>query len=706
MGRLIVLASLAAVLAACGGGSKPGDQGLSIRVEQDPFRLTLVRDGETVVRQDRDARLRYQLISTGDHHKLTKVISSHGDTYEVATDQPDRTATVTLRRTSAGYRLSLRLHPETDVQQVYDAWETGDDEHFLGAGERGETVDLRGQILQIKVAEPCSYAPVPFFASSAGWGVRLATRRVAAFAFPGSEGGSGCQLGNEPACGFPPLEARAELCVQGARLDEDLYAGSFPEMLHAYWSQAGPPRVPPRSELELIKWRDVVEKQGEVIDDVRRLQAARIPIGWVLLDNPWETCNGTLAWDHTRIPDPAGLVRRVHSLGVRFMLWVSPKVTCGDGYPPGAELGTIESRTLDLRRPDVVAEYRRRLAKLQAIGVDGVKGDRGDEVDLEAIDPTLQNRYPLLFANAVLGVWPRDAGAIFRAGTMGSQSVLPGLWAGDQSGDWDGFQRAIRGAATAGASGFNTWGSDVGGYSSEHLTEETFVRWTQLGAISPVLEVGGVGENATPWTLGPRAMPALRDAAILHYELFPYLYGLLERREPVLRPLAFGYPSDPEAWRADLELLVGPDLLAVPVAAQGTTPSVYLPAGGWVDLYRGEKVEGGQTYVRDTSLRQFPLYVRDGAVVPFNLRTADSWWGVDELTHPGRAGYLVTDGADLDLKGQPADVQLFVPAASPPRAATLDGRDVAWRWHPGPLPGVVIRVHGPDVRGRIALEHA
>ena len=108
-----------------------------------------------------------------------------------------------VRQTPQAVRVSVALHPETDVQQVYDAFETGPDEHFLGSGERGDGVDLRGQILQIKVAEPCTYAAVPFFASSAGWGVRLDTDRVAAFAFPGTDGGTGCQLGEHPAVRLP-----------------------------------------------------------------------------------------------------------------------------------------------------------------------------------------------------------------------------------------------------------------------------------------------------------------------------------------------------------------------------------------------------------------------------------------------------------------------------------------------------------------------
>jgi alpha-D-xyloside xylohydrolase len=255
-------------------------------------------------------------------------------------------------------------------------------------------------------------------------------------------------------------------------------------------------------------------------------------------------------------------------------------------------------------------------------------------------------------------------------------------------------------------SGFPVWGSDVGGYSSEKLTADVFARWAQLGAISPVMEVGGVGPNATPWVLGETAMSALRSSAVLHYELFPYLYGLLRRGEPVLRPLGFAHPDDPEAWRADLELLVGPDLLAAPVAGPGTMPSVYLPKGTWVDLYKGTTVTGGRVFSRSTPMTQFPFYARAGAVIPFNLRTQDSWWGVNEQTHPGRAGFLATNGARLDLRGQPRDVQIFVPAPRRPGAVTLGGRSVAWTWNPGPLPGVVIRLHGPAVRGELALSPA
>jgi alpha-D-xyloside xylohydrolase len=680
-----------------------------VHVDRSPFRVSILRDGKTVVAEDSSARLRYQLHSDRQY-ELTKVLSQAGNTYRVATDEPGRTATVTVTSTATGARLDVELHPSTGIQEIFDSFDSKPADHFLGGGELGggdklTSPDLHGQIVSIKVG-PCSYAPIPFFASTGGWGLWLRSENEAALAFPGSAGGSGCQSGNESLCEFPALSDRTEVCVQGARLDETLYAGTIPQALADYEADAGEPAVPPPSELALIKWRDVSSGPGDLLDDIDRLQGAGIPIGWELLDNPWETggCNGLLTFDRTDFPDPAAMIREIHAHGVKFMLWISPRETCAQGYPPGSLIGSPgDGKILDLRDPAAVAEFRKRLERLVALGVDGFKGDRGDENDLQEIAPALDNEYPLLYAKAAIATLPKGGAAIFRAGTVGSQAVLPGIWAGDQDQGWDGLEQAVMSGETAGMSGFPTWGSDIGGYAGPPVTAAVFERWAQLGAVSPVFEVGGRSGNATPWTLGPEAMQVLKGSAILHYELFPYLYGLLRHHQPVLRPLGYGYPDDPQSWASPGILLVGPDLLAAPVTGQGTTPSVYLPPGSWVDLYTGAIVEGGgPSFTRQTPMSQFPLYARAGSVLPFDLRTATgSWWGTNELTHPGRAGFLATDGAILALDRQPHDVQLFVPVGEKPTRVTIGGKPVSWSWNAGPLPGVVVRLHGPTLHGRI-----
>ena len=703
MRRLIALAALPLLLGGCGGAR--ASAGISVRVSRAPFRVTVLSDGRTVVAEDAASGLRFQLGASGRQFALTRLISSHGTSYTVATSDPGRSATVTVVPRPDGVAIEVKLHPARGVLELFDSFDTSPGEHFLGGGERGVSVSLDAQILPIEVNDECSYAPVPFFASSAGWGLRLASENRAGLAFPGSGGGGGCQTDNAPVCSFPPLTDTAEVCLQGASLAEDIYVGSIPRVLADYEADSGRPAVPPPSELELIKWRDIVSGPAQILQDITRLQAARIPIGWVELDNPWEICNGELTFDPSRIPDPRRLIAQVHARGVRFMLWISPKATCAAGYPAGGTLGPPGHQVLDLRNPAVRAIFQARLRRLFSLGVDGVKADRGDELDLDGVSPPLTNDYPLLYARAVLAVMPKGDGAIFRAATMGSQRLLPGIWAGDQQALWSGLETAIMEAQTAAMSGFSTWGSDIGGYSSAGLTPELFDRWAQLGAISPVMEVGGTGANATPWVLGSGSMDVLRAAAVLHYELYPYLDGLLERGEPVLAPLAYAFPDDAHSWASPLELLVGPDLMAAPVTGPGVGPSVYLPPGDWVDLYSGKMVAGGgPTFTRPTPLDQFPLYARAGAVIPFNLRTAaDPWWSLNALSRPGHVGYLATNGALLELAGLPAHVQLFVPAPARPLRVLLAGRAVAWSWNAGPLPGVVIRLPGPRVRGRIVV---
>ncbi len=58
MRRLIAVAAVAA-LAGC--GSAPAPSGVSVHVDANPFRVTILRDGKTVVSEDSGARLRFEV---------------------------------------------------------------------------------------------------------------------------------------------------------------------------------------------------------------------------------------------------------------------------------------------------------------------------------------------------------------------------------------------------------------------------------------------------------------------------------------------------------------------------------------------------------------------------------------------------------------------------------------------------------------------
>src|SRR5262249_37332029 len=111
MRRLIAVVALTAAVGGC--GSSPAPHGFSLEIDRSPFRVSVLENGKTVVAENEDARLRYQLASTGAVHELTNVTSAKGSVYQVATDEAGRTATVTVATTATGARLQLVLHPAT-----------------------------------------------------------------------------------------------------------------------------------------------------------------------------------------------------------------------------------------------------------------------------------------------------------------------------------------------------------------------------------------------------------------------------------------------------------------------------------------------------------------------------------------------------------------------------------------------------------------
>jgi len=756
---------------------------VSWHVSPNPFRLSFADRGAPLVAEAETSggpggHLSYRL-QNGSFHALTRLLDASAKSgvmsYEVATDEPGRTAAVRVEPTATGASVTFALQPATGVVATFEAFATRPGEHFLGGGERPQTLDLRGQAFAVKAAYLCrNTMPAPFFVSSAGYGVSLRSSTIASLGFPGSASSSACPGGAPKRCPLTDDLAVVQLCSKSAVLAYNLFAGTARRVVSSYVGTIGRPQLPPRAQFALIKWRDVAGGAADLFDDVDRLHALHVPIGWVMLDDPWETaeCYGEMTFDPQRFPNASGMIRALHARGVRFMLWISPLVReqgCPPPhqYPQSVLLGTGGTAvTIDLSDPATRTTFESSLRTLIGLGVDGFKADRGDEIDLEleqlAGGPgvNLHNEYPVMYARSVAAAVRRAGRAgtfatLFRAGAPGSAALVGGFWAGDQQGTFFGLEEAIREGLSAGVAGYAVWGSDTGGYGAT-ASAEVFVRWAQFSALSPIFEVGGSGGNGTFWDYGTRTVNLLRRAAVLHYELFPYLYDLARVAHasglPILRPLALEYPHDPNAWRHDLEVLVGPNLLAAPVTAaaaagaDGTVlASVYLPAASWVDLTTGVVERGGGApFTRSTPLGDEPLYLRAGTAIPFAARSPLLWkrpWPVDALDVPGRGGWLYAPATgtfvahspdfgrlravgrgrtfDLTLRNAPRESQVLLATVEVPRSVRIDGRLVpearsvgalrrapsGWTLAQAPFPGIVLKLapHAGTSRAEVQL---
>jgi alpha-glucosidase (family GH31 glycosyl hydrolase) len=88
---------------------------------------------------------------------------------------------------------------------------------------------------------------------------------------------------------------------------------------------------------------------------------------------------------------------------------------------------------------------------------------------------------------------------------------------------------------------------------------------------------------------------------------------------PLMRAMWLHYPEDVYARGMGSQYLWGRDLLIAPVFKKGATKwNIYLPVGDWYDWWTNEKKTGGQSISREIDLATMPVYVRAGAIIPFD----------------------------------------------------------------------------------------
>ncbi len=719
------------------------------------------------------------------------------------------------------WQLSSSAATAEPVTVVVDALSAQPTEHYL-SGSSAAYVDLRGRIRGWSPGKEGHEAGAycqnqeqsasPFYLSSGGYGLNVDTSHVGRFAFPGAT-----PIADDPSCDTPGVPKddpvpyacpvspsayadRVQICLKDSTLGYDVFAGSPAQVTTAYYRTVGLPSLPPPTEFGLTKWRDVSADQEQVLADVDQFKQLGIPLSTIFIDNPWEqqppgntvrangsACNGTLKFDPTFFPDPSAMINAIHRQGVKFGLWVSPisstpSASKGGGSCAGlnnvwADNGWLIPGTnyIDFTIPEARAYYVAALTKLFRLGVDMTKEDRGEEYRLETATlhggsgASLYLKYPDLYESAVSAalraVNGNDFETLVRSGVPGTAQHTHGMWGSDTTQTFAGLRTELRYGITESLTGHFAWGSDTGGIdplkpadATNSPTPTLFTRWAQFSAVSPVFEVGGAGLNATPWAYPADTVARFRDAAVLHYELFPYLYALAHQAAatgvPIIRSVGFQYPDDQAAWTQDQEFMVGPDLLAAPVTAdsaeadgaagRSTPVQVYLPRGRWIDLYAGTVVDGGRTITRPTSLDEFPLYLRAGSTIGFNARTPDVWtdgWGTNDLTKPGLSGWLYAPGSgsasavgntgsgrftastghdvvSLRLTKPTPREQVLVLTHARPKQVVVDGRVLpaaaspaelraareGWTMSDGPFGGVVLKLTPRHAQSSVRVE--
>lgn len=523
--------------------------------------------------------------------------------------------------------LTFDLVPSAPAEAIEVRLPIGEGEHFYGLGDvwGTESVDLRGHAVHLRVEQgtpdECSY--VPFFWSTAGYGIFFDEARDAVLDFGRSTPGT--------------LSAR----FATGRLRWHLFLGTSPmETIRRYLDYTGYPPAVPDWALLPQQWRNEGTWEG-VWEDVEYHEEAGIPLGAVWIDRPWALGgygSDDFVFDPVRYPDPEENIRGLHERGIRVLVWGCDFITeDAQSLAYALENRYVDTRPslgrrhVDFSNPNARAWWKGEIRKVLDLGVDGIKLDRGQTLPMDAeflsgAEPAeLHNFHGYLMCRTYWEALREARGDDFqfvpRAGWAGSQAWSM-KWPGDLSSSLsgkNGLGSALFAMQTAAMTGFAFWGPDIGGFEGQTVPEDTFIRWIQLGAFSPLMQTCGRGNYpAGAWDIGPRAVAAYRFYGQLRGRLFPYLRKVADEAHttgmPMVRPLALVYPDDDRALACPDEYLFGPDILVAPVHTSGTQREVYLPEGTWLDWWdMNRSVTGPATEPVDLPLERFPLYLRAGS---------------------------------------------------------------------------------------------
>jgi alpha-D-xyloside xylohydrolase len=424
-------------------------------------------------------------------------------------------------------------------------------------------------------------------------------------------------------------------------------------------------------------------------------------------DEDWTQYN-TYEWNEHRYPEPATIIDDLHNRDIRVVLWVTgiinersklystvwdnycypnqdpnhnpvtEKCATADWWKDGGNLNSIH---IDFRKPEVRNWFADIVAPLMQSDFDGFKCDAGadkyyfEQDSLEDINGTdLRNYYYDTFYQLAKGQKPEGI-IVSRASSHQLQnpdgvgapiSASPISWQGDFCGNFTGLRKQMKYVYTSAEMGYAAPGVEVGGYPicTHGISKASLIRYAQFGALTPLMDNGGLDKDHEPWRHGKETVKIYRYYATLHSELVPYLfsYGVEAHRTrtSILRGIDPIIEDGGEIVDYEPHHKLGEELFVSLVTSDADSKEVVLPEGvRWIDYWNEDQVFAGGTRVtydldwkagedincsdaEEDNLMidnmKFPIFIRTGAIVPMNVRNNGTCHGFNEGEHGGLPG--------------------------------------------------------------------
>ncbi len=551
----------------------------------------------------------------------------------------------------------------------------GESEKLYGFGLQVNSFQQRGMRRDIRCNSwivgnvGFSHAPMPFFISSAGYGVLVNTARYTTF-YAGSQqkikqsvdlkqtledvrntpGTSPAQLYNRA---YKPSN-EVEIIVDGAQ-GMEIYVLEGPtvlEVMRRYNLFSGGGAIPPVWGLGLKYRAKTSFNYQEVLKFVRYFRENNIPCDMFGLEPGWHStaysCSYT--WNPVNFPNPDSILHIMHGMNYKMNLWehayVHPTAPFFESIVPySGDYAVWKGAVPDFITPEarkIFGDYHEK--HFIDKGISAFKLDECDaayyhEAQAEWSFPDIA-RFPsgidgiqyrqlfgLLYQKTIWDLYRRNNKRTLLE--VRASHLFAAPYGSVIYSDMYNHTDYVRMILNSGFCGLN-WSPEV----RETRSDEDLIRRLQSTLMSPHMIVDCWFLNNPPWFHYDRAknnnneyLPNYKDLEQkarklieLRMSLIPYLYAAFSRYHfegiPPFRSLIMDFPQESEVWKIEDEYMMGDHLLCAPFIDGASSRKVYLPAGIWHDFNTGTKYEGGKYHEITMNLDQIPIFVKDGTILP------------------------------------------------------------------------------------------
>lgn len=574
-------------------------------------------------------------------------------------------------------KTSLRI-PLTKKEQLY------------GFGLNFQTVHQRGKILNLHVDHyggkdtGRTHAPVPFYVSSAGYGVFInSARYLTVYAGSGARKDSpeapvAKDRNTDKSWSARPYSDAVSVMVPAGGVEIYLIAGPTPmDVVRRYNLLCGGGTLPPRWGLGFTQRTQKLYDAAQVEHEADEFERMGYPLDFIGLEPGWQSkaypCS--FEWDKTRFPDAESFVKRMLDRKVRINLWTNPYISpesdiYGKMFPMSGShtvwCGIVpdfaDSRARDIWNDKLEREHIN-------LGVSGYKIDEVDGYDFY-IWPDVATFPSGISAEQMrqtYGLWvQRTTADLYRKRNQRTFGLVRASNAGGSSlpyvlyNDYYSHQDFITALINSGFSGV-LWTPEVRGSK----TGEEWLRRFQSVVFSPMAMINAWASGTKPWSF-PEVAEQVKEYSMLRMRMMPYWYTEFARYHydgiPPFRAMNLEPGFNPaEAVKTELtsgnlednpyleavtkeikdQYMAGEYLLVAPMFVGQTSRKVVLPKGDWFDFYTGKFAGNGETIEVAPGLDRIPVYVKDGGIIPMmepRLHAPAAGEKVDlEIRHYGNA---------------------------------------------------------------------